>query len=180
MQTIRYSKGTLTSTKPQLVLTKRSTSISVSLASGDLNGDSKDDLVIMGSYGSNPSKPVAAYVLGTGVGTFEPAVSLPTAGLLENTPFVRDLNLDSRHDIGAAWSNQTAGGAVVLTNTDARVLCTPPAANQLGVHICAPSNGQRVSTTFTFRAAGNAFNGIAKRIELWIDGKKVGRFWKIS
>src|SRR5215469_5485569 len=129
----------------------------------------------MGSYGSNPSKPTAAYLLGTGVGTFQAAVSVPTAGLLENTPFVRDLNLDSRHDIGAAWSNQTAGGAVALTNTDATVLCAPPAANKLGVHICAPFNGQKVSSTFAFRAAGNALNGIAKRIELWIDGKKVGQ-----
>ena len=103
------------------------------------------------------------------------AVVLPPAGLLENTPFVRGLNLDSRHDIGAAWSNKTAGGAVVLTNTNATVLCAPPAANKLGVHICAPSNGQKVSSTFTFRAAGNGLNGIAKRIELWIDGKKVGQ-----
>ena len=28
--------------------------------------------------------------------------------------------------------------------------------------------------TFTFKGAGNAFNGIAKRMELWIDGKKIG------
>lgn len=174
VQTIRYSNGKLTSTKPQVVFTKPSTN-SVTLASGDLNGDFKDDLVIMASYGTNPSKPIAVYLLGTGVGTFHAPVSLPTAGLLENTPFVRDLNLDSRHDIGAAWSNQTAGGAVVLTNTDATALCAPPAANKLSVHICAPANGQTVTSTFTFRAAGNAFNGIAKRMELWIDGKKVGQ-----
>ncbi len=34
---------------------------------------------------------------------------------------------------------------------------------------------ETVGTTFTFKGAGNAFNGIAKRMELWIDGTKVGQ-----
>jgi hypothetical protein len=32
-----------------------------------------------------------------------------------------------------------------------------------------------IHSTFTLRAAGNAWNRIAKRVELWIDGKKVGQ-----
>lgn len=42
-------------------------------------------------------------------------------------------------------------------------------------HICAPSSGQVVGQTFTFRGSGSALNGIAKRMELWIDGKKVAQ-----
>jgi hypothetical protein len=38
-----------------------------------------------------------------------------------------------------------------------------------------PYNRQTVGTSFTFKAAGNAFDGIAKRMELWIDGKKFGQ-----
>jgi hypothetical protein len=53
--------------------------------------------------------------------------------------------------------------------------CAPPKANALSVHICAPYNGQTVSQTFTYKAAGNAWDGIAKRMELWIDGKKIGQ-----
>jgi len=63
----------------------------------------------------------------------------------------------------------------VLQNTSATTNCAPPAANALSVNICAPVNGQTVGKTFTFRGAGNAWNGIAKRMELWIDGKKVGQ-----
>jgi predicted ATPase len=51
----------------------------------------------------------------------------------------------------------------------------PPPANALSVRICAPSKGQTVGTSVVFRGAGNAFNGIVKRMELWIDGKKVGQ-----
>jgi len=32
-----------------------------------------------------------------------------------------------------------------------------------------------VGKTFTFKGAGNARNGFAKRMELWIDGKKIGQ-----
>jgi hypothetical protein len=43
------------------------------------------------------------------------------------------------------------------------------------VNVCAPFDGSRTGTTITFREAGNAFNGVAKRMELWIDGTKVGQ-----
>jgi hypothetical protein len=62
-----------------------------------------------------------------------------------------------------------------MVNNSATTNCNPPAANKLSVKICAPTNGQTVGSTFTFKAAGNAFNGIAKRMELWIDGKKIGQ-----
>jgi hypothetical protein len=45
----------------------------------------------------------------------------------------------------------------------------------LSGNVCTPSEGSKTGTTITFRAAGNAFNGIAKRMELWIDGTKVGQ-----
>ena len=49
-----------------------------------------------------------------------------------------------------------------------------PPANALSVNVCAPLQDSKTGTTITFRGAGNAFNGIAKRMELWIDGTKVG------
>jgi len=44
------------------------------------------------------------------------------------------------------------------------------------VHVCNPTDGQKIGATYTFKAAGNAFNGVAKRMELWIDGAKVGEY----
>jgi len=76
-----------------------------------------------------------------------------------------------------AWTSifDSIGGEETLWNTSSAQNCGPPKANPLNVHVCAPTNGQVVGKTFTFRAAGNAFNGVAKRMELWIDGKKVGQ-----
>jgi hypothetical protein len=37
------------------------------------------------------------------------------------------------------------------------------------------SEASKTGTSITFRAAGNAFNSIAKRMELWIDATKVGQ-----
>jgi FG-GAP-like repeat len=144
-------------------------------AGGDLNGDFKFDLFLSG--GNFRGGPISDYMLGNGNGTFQALSTSPAYGDAEFLPVVRDLDLDGRHDIAMAWTSyfNGNGGAVALRNTSATVNCTPPAANALRVHICAPSKGQTVGQSFTFKAAGNAFDGIAKRMELWIDGKKIGQ-----
>ena len=118
-------------------------------------------------------------MLGNGNGTFQAPENTPydTQGSTFVNPVIRDLNLDSRADVSLAWLNveDDNGGADVLISENATPNCAPPAANALSVNICAPKSGATLSKTFTFKGAGNAFNGIAKRMELWIDGKKVGQ-----
>jgi hypothetical protein len=174
LYTLRYSGG-------QLLVENKNVIAAVTgdpyqhLVGGDLNGDFKDDLFLVG--GNFQGSAVSAYMLGNGNGTFQGAVSAPHWMDLQFYPFIRDLNLDSRHDVGIAWTSifDNVGGEETLVNTSAKVNCTPPKANVMAVHVCTPSNGQVVGRTFTFRGAGNAWNGIAKRMELWIDGKKVGQ-----
>jgi hypothetical protein len=158
--------------------------LALNLVAGDVNGDFKDDLVVAGNYCNTQAyldKSFTYYMLGTGEGTFDSPVTTPSYGNVEQSPFIRDLILNSRHDIGIDWENYArtnlpdAGGALALINTNATTDCMPPPANALGVHICSPSERETLGATVTFRAAGNAFNGIAKRIELWIDGKKLGQ-----
>jgi len=145
------------------------------LAAGDLNGDFKDDVYLSG--GTLMAGPQSAYFLGNGDGTFGSLNDAPGWGDTHNLPFIRDLNLDSRHDVGVAWTSyyENYGGAEVLDNTSATRNCTPPAANGLHVHICTPTSGQVVGQIFTFKGGGNASNGFAKRMELWIDGKKIAQ-----
>jgi hypothetical protein len=95
---------------------------------------------------------------------------------------VRDLNGDSRHDVAVAFTDgfQQISGADVLINTSAATNCPLPAGASistkgLAVNICAPHNGQIVGQSFTFKGSGSAFNGVAKRMELWIDGQKVAQ-----
>jgi hypothetical protein len=55
-------------------------------------------------------------LLGTGKGTFGEYVSLLAYGAGESFPFIRDLNLDFRHDIGASWDasySDAGSGAIV-------------------------------------------------------------------
>jgi hypothetical protein len=144
------------------------------MTAGDLNGDFKDDIFIAG--GDVDTSSISAYALGNGDGTFQAFESAPAYADLENFLFIRDLSLDSRHDVGIAYTGifEPISGAEILLNVNATTNCDPPKPNALSVRICAPTSGQTVGKTFTFKGAGNAFNGIAKRMELWIDGKKVG------
>jgi hypothetical protein len=171
---LRYADGDLQITSQTLVAYDNQDEI-VSIAAGDLNGDLKPDIYLTG--GQFKTGPYSAYILGNGNGTFQAPQTAPSWGMAEYSPFIRDLNLDSRHDIGTAWylaeQNATEGGADILLNTSAAKNCSPPPANLLSVHICAPVSGESVANRFTFKAAGNAFNGVATQMELWIDGNEV-------
>ncbi|HSZ62543.1 MAG TPA: VCBS repeat-containing protein [Terriglobales bacterium] len=175
--TLRYAKGQLY-VENQNLFQKGGAVGNWAIAAGDLNGDFKVDLYFSGGFMMTGG--LSDYMLGNGDGTFRPMKTAANPiGTNTSTPFIRDLNLDSRHDVGAAWNSdydEFGGGAEVLINTNAIPNCDPPPANALSVHVCAPQNGETVGSTFTFKAAGNAFNGIAKRMELWIDGTLVSEY----
>jgi hypothetical protein len=171
---VRYSNGQL-QVGPQNFVAGPVAEGPTFIGGGDLNGDFIDDVFITGG-GYNES-PFTDYMLGNGNGTFQAPQTAPsdTQGTSFEYPVIRDMNLDSRHDVDFAWSNveDDNGGGDVLINENAVPNCAPPPANKLSVNICAPT-GQTVDKTFTFKGAGNAFSGIAKRMELWIDNVKVG------
>ena len=181
LHALRFSAGHLL-VENQHLLQDHTPNPYLQVAAGDLNGDFKDDVFLAGGNGDH--KPISAFMLGNGNGTFSNPVAAPSANV-ENFeansvgpfPFIRDLGRDSRHDVGLVWDTAPfdAGGADILLNTNATPNCSLPPANALGVHICAPANNQVVGSTFTFRGSGNALSGIAKRMELWIDGKKVAQ-----
>lgn len=171
--TLRFSDGHLM-VENQRILQASANVAYQQLSAGDLNGDFKDDVFLVGIIPSIPTGQIAAYLIGKGNGTFEEPVEVP---VLNDPvfPFIRDLTGDSRHDVGLAGTD-SRGGAEVLLNTNTAENCSLPPANQLAVHMCEPAhNGQVVGETFTFKGSGSAFNGVAKRMELWIDGKKVAQ-----
>lgn len=150
VSTARYVNGAINMSTPQLVSPPNSGTFWTRIAGGDLNGDFKDDIVLVAGqkFGAGA---LTDYMLGNGDGTLQSAVNVQAHGQFEDFPFIRDLNLNSRHDIGTSWSNGyiiNGGGAFVPLNTNATTNCTPPTANVLGVHICAPYSGETVGTTF--------------------------------
>jgi hypothetical protein len=173
---LRYEDGGLFVENPNLIAAGVAAG-PYYIAGGDLNGDFKTDIALTGGGYLGSANP--EYMLGNGNGTFESPQNIPfnNHASVMSFPLIRDLNLDSREDIEAAWLSlaDDNGGAEVLLNTSATKNCAPPAANKLSVNICAPKSGEAVASKFTFKAAGNTFNGIAKRMELWIDGKKVAQ-----
>jgi hypothetical protein len=136
------------------------------LHAGDLNGDGIEDLLI---EGATIKDTFLLYALGRGDGTFTTPVLISSDGPITGLT-IRDLNLDSRHDIASTVHDAPGGFAAteVKLNQNAATNCAPPGSGTLAVNICSAAT---VVNSLTIKASGNSPNGV-KRVELWIDGSK--------
>lgn len=83
----------------------------------------------------------------------------------------RDLNLDARQDI--VVPNYFPDGEVFVgLATSGNQNCPGDTSQTLNAYICAPLGNAVVTSPVTIRAAGNSPIGV-KRLEVWVDGKKV-------
>lgn len=138
----------------------------------DLTGDNRLDLLALNGalQGNNGSLSWAKYA---GSGSFGSFSTIMQLGMPMHMT-TRDLNLDSRHDLvitDAGFSDTgISPGTNVLTNTGSGAYCSPgPNSSVLSVELCFIGH---TGDSFTFEALGNSPTGV-RRMELWIDGKKV-------
>jgi hypothetical protein len=134
------------------------------LAVSDINGDFVQDLMILGASGID-------YALGRGDGTFTPVQHVAGPGG-DTAIAIRDLNRDSRHDFidttfGVPPSNDS--GADFMLNANAAPNCPAPGSQAVSVAVCSLTPS---TNAITVKASGNSPNGV-KRLELWVDGKKL-------
>jgi hypothetical protein len=134
------------------------------LAVSDINGDFVQDLMILGASGID-------YALGRGDGTFTPVQHVAGPGG-DTAIAIRDLNRDSRHDFidttfGVPPSNDS--GADFILNANAAPNCPAPGSQAVSVAVCSLTPS---TNAITVKASGNSPNGV-KRLELWVDGKKL-------
>jgi hypothetical protein len=137
------------------------------LAVSDLNGDFIQDLIVMGAKGVD-------YALGRGDGTFGAFQHISDPSLLGNNTAIaiRDLNRDSRHDLifttfGLPPSNGSFAG--FMLNANAAPNCPAPGSQAVSIAVCSITPA---TNAITVKASGNSPNGV-KRLELWVDGKKL-------
>jgi hypothetical protein len=157
------------------------------IAVTDVDGDHIQDFVTLSQDHNNA---FVQYSLNHGDGKFDPAVTVfrlpfrpfdpnPSGGFVTPTGLIaRDVNFDSRHDIGESSldiGTEEAGWQIV-TNDNARTNCPPPNSSRLQAKICSPAANATVGTTLTVTGSGNSPAGV-KRMELWVDGKKRFEEW---
>jgi hypothetical protein len=147
------------------------------LAMADFNGDGKMDLVASIDYYQNGSiNQLAFFLAGATPGAFTTQlVNLSGYTNLTN-PAVGDFNQDNKPDVLVAQSNvgnsapDYLTAALNRTGTGNWGRCKYPSGGQL-IGLCLPSSTSTTSPV-RFAAAANSFGDIRK-MELWIDGKKI-------
>ncbi|HEY2233502.1 MAG TPA: hypothetical protein VGK01_08495 [Candidatus Angelobacter sp.] len=151
------------------------------IAVTDVDGDNIQDFV---TVSQDPFNAFVQYSLNHGDGKFDPAVTvfrlpfrpdLPgNGGLVLPTGLIaRDVNFDSRHDIGDSSLDigTEQAGWQIWANENARPNCPPPNSSRLRARICSPAANATVGSSLTIKGSGNSPAGV-KRMELWVDGSK--------
>ncbi|MFL6310540.1 MAG: FG-GAP-like repeat-containing protein [Terriglobales bacterium] len=156
------------------------------IAVTDVDGDNIQDFV---TVSQDPNNAFVQYSLNHGDGKFDPPVTifrlpfrpdLPNnGGLVTPTGLIaRDVNFDSRHDIGDSSLDigTEQAGWQIWANENAQTNCPPPNSSRLQAKICSPAANATVGGTLTVTGSGNSPAGV-KRMELWVDGKKRFEEW---
>ena len=152
----------------------------------DFNGDGHMDI---GGFLTNTAGGTTNYQVETWLGTANrgqfveydwPVPSSGTAAMPFGTaPVAVDANGDGLPDLvlnetpGASGKNSYPSTLVTAVNTTSGGNwggCTYPKSAQ-GIHLCSPATGS-TGTSVSFKAAATSF-GDLRKIELWVDGKKL-------
>lgn len=148
------------------------------LALADFNGDGRMDLVTLGNSGNTRVEPYneLVFYLGNASGGFTPQTySIPGLGVM-TPPIPGTYNGGLKPDIAIVAKNPDGTSPTFLTilNTTSNAFwgaCPYPKMGE-GIAVCSPLSGSSASP-IRFAAMANSY-GSLRKIELWVDGKKLG------
>jgi len=140
----------------------------------DFNGDGAADLAALGV--DNGQNALVLFLGDNSPGTFSVETLLPPVGAgPDQVAFVAgDFNRDTKPDVAWISRNNTGGPVSLVTDLNATSGtftggCSYPAKGQ-GINACTLTGS---STAVTFHATAASF-GKMRKLELWVDGKKIG------
>jgi hypothetical protein len=154
-------------------------SINSTLTMADFNGDGRMDLVALTANG-NTSEQMQVFLANSSPASFtRETFSMPYYENVVN-PVVGDFNKDTKPDVvyigqtnNSSQSNPFIVEALNTTASGNWGGCAYPASG-MGIRLCAPIGS--TPSPVRFNASANSY-GPLRKIELWVDGKKIGEQW---
>ena len=148
------------------------TGLSVVVAA-DLNGDGIDDLGYLAEKQGQDGSYLA-YNLGAANGKFSAPELYPFTHLSSTYLRIGDYNHDQKPDVlvNTAANQGPAVYLHFLLNTTRGNFSTCSAPGPIGVHICGPAHGAKLSSPVKFNISASAFEPVRKIVTV-VDGKKM-------
>ncbi len=148
----------------------------------NFDGDSKYTMDIAGlGYNSSGQEAFVVFMANGSGGYQETTTDLPATQSITNI-VVGDFNRDLEPDVATILSNGSTTAPTLevgLNNSNEPPQnwggCAYPTTGQ-GVAICEPE--QNMQTSVWFDAAANSY-GMLRKIEVWVDGKKIGEQYHV-
>jgi hypothetical protein len=140
--------------------------------SADFNGDGANDIAALGFDSASNAHFVMTFLGNNTPGTFTPDQINVTPGSDQDL-VAGDFNRDMKPDL--AWTLKASSGMEIITERNGTTTgafthgCSYPAKGQ-GINACTTTGS---STSVAFHATAASF-GKMRKLELWVDGKKIG------
>jgi hypothetical protein len=175
-----YGSATRTFT-PGTIALKNCTDSGVPIAVSDFNGDGINDILVVEASDCKGSKPETVNVLlGNADGTYQPeqVIYTGTDTQLLTQPTVLRANRDTEPDFLLLEQQPSTTGQpnpqILFENTTSGNFPACSAPNHYtGITLCAPTSTVAAGSPVQF-SIGAANQTQGRKLELWIDGKKMG------
>jgi hypothetical protein len=173
-----YGHSNRTFTKKTITLEQCTAGTMPAIA--DFDGDGINDIAVIEASDCKGSGPETVNILlGNADGTYQPGQAVYSSNNQIVQPYVLRLNRDSKPDLSVAEAASPFSDIFFTNTTPGKFPACAPPNRGIGITLCSPSSTVAPGSPVHF-SIGAASQTPGRKVEVWIDGKKMSENLKQS